>query len=145
MIPLLRYLLGAGLILALHAGAEEPLRRYLYAATPDGAQFETGSGEGLLVFDIDHGFKLVRRIGGLSLQTGTRGLTGCTATHSLYYSTTGQGMGRLDLETDKVIFTRSGNARAADPRELARKFADHGKMCQVAPDAAGALEAAERG
>ena len=49
MIPLLRYLLGAGLILALHAGAEEPLRRYLYAATPDGAQFETGSGEGLLV------------------------------------------------------------------------------------------------
>ena len=104
MIPLLRYLLGAGLGLALHAGAEEPLRRYLYAATPDGAQFETGSGEGLLVFDIDNGFKLVRRIGGVSLQTGTRGLTGCTATHSLYYSTTGQGMGQLDLETDKVVW-----------------------------------------
>ncbi len=104
MFPILRYLLGAGLGLSLHAGAEEPLRRYLYAATPDGAQFETGSGEGLLVFDIDNGFKLVRRIGGLSLQTGTRGLTGCTATHSLYYSTTGQGLGRLDLETDKVVW-----------------------------------------
>ena len=90
--------------LQLAARAEEPLRRFLYAATPDGAQPETASGEGLLVFDIDNGFKFVRRIGGMKLTAGTRGLTGCKATHSLYYSTTDQGMGRFDLETDKVVW-----------------------------------------
>lgn len=46
---------------------------------------------------------------------------------------------------DKVIFTRSGNTRAADPRELARKFTEaSGKMCQTAPDATAALELAKR-
>lgn len=46
---------------------------------------------------------------------------------------------------DKVIFTRSANARAADPRELARKFTEaSGKMCQTAPDAAAAMELAKR-
>lgn len=46
---------------------------------------------------------------------------------------------------DKVIFTKSGNARAADPRELSRKFTDaSGKMCQSAPDAAAAMELAKR-
>ena len=87
------------------AGAEEPLRRFLYAATPDGAQPET-SGEGLVIFDIDHGFKFVRRIEGMKMSAGARGLTGCTATHSLYYSTTDQGMGRLDLETDAVLWEK---------------------------------------
>lgn len=50
----------------------------------------------------------------------------------------------LAAGADKVIFTRAGNVRAADPRELARKFADHGKMCQAAPDAAAALDLARR-
>ena len=86
------------------AQAEEKLHRYLYAATPDGAQPDTAAGEGLVVFDMDDGFKFVRRIGGLNLKGGTRGLTGCLATHSLYYSTTDQGMGRMDLETDKVVW-----------------------------------------
>ena len=46
---------------------------------------------------------------------------------------------------DKVIFTKSGNARAADPRELSRKFTESsGKMCQSAPDAAAAVELAKR-
>ncbi len=81
-----------------------PLPWYLYAPAPEGAPFETGSGEGLLIFDIDHGFNLVRRIGGWSLQTGTRGRTGCRGPHSRSYSTTGQGMGRFVLETDMVIW-----------------------------------------
>ncbi len=88
------------------AASEEPLHRYLYAATPDGAQPESGSGEGLLVFDIDAGFKLVRRITGLALSKGTRGLTGCAATHALYFSTTDQGLGCMDLETDKIVWEK---------------------------------------
>lgn len=86
--------------------ADEPLRRYLYAATPDGAQTESASGMGILVFDIDAGFKLVRRITGPNLQGGVRGLTGSTESRALFYSTTDKRMGRLDLETDKVVWEK---------------------------------------
>lgn len=52
----------------------------------------------------------------------------------------------LALGADKVIFTRSGNTRAADPKDLARIFTDaSGKMCQIAPDLAGAIDLAKRG
>jgi DNA-binding beta-propeller fold protein YncE len=84
--------------------ADDRLHRYLYAATPDGAQPESGSGMGILVFDIDDGFRFVRRIEGPMLKGGVRGLTGTTQTRALFYSTTDMGMGRLDLETDKVVW-----------------------------------------
>ena len=84
--------------------AEEELHRYLYAVTPDGAQMESSSGEGLLVFDIDREFQFVRRLALGNLSGGARGLTGCLAAHSLYYSTTSQRMGRFDLETEKVVW-----------------------------------------
>ena len=90
---------------SLHA-ADEGLRRFLYVATPDGAQMETASGKGMLIFDIDAGFKFVRHIGNSNLTFGVRGLTGCLATHSLYYSTTDRRLGRFDLETEKVIWER---------------------------------------
>jgi len=50
------------------------------------------------------------------------------------------------LGADKVVFTRaSGNARAADPRELARRFNDdHGKMAQTAETIAEAFALATR-
>lgn len=85
-------------------GADEAIHRYLYAATPDGAQVESGSGMGIVVFDIDNGFKFVRRIQGPKLTSGARGLTGSTDSHSLFYSTTDRRMGRLDLNTDQVVW-----------------------------------------
>ncbi len=100
----LAFLLLFALVLRVAADDEETLHRYLYAATPDGAQMESGSGMGILVFDIDHGFKLVRRIEGMNLKSGARGLTGSTDSHSLFYSTTDHRMGRLDLNTDKVVW-----------------------------------------
>lgn len=47
---------------------------------------------------------------------------------------------------DKVIFTRvKGNARAADPSDLARRFADlSGKMCQTADSLEESLQLAKR-
>jgi dihydrofolate synthase/folylpolyglutamate synthase len=46
---------------------------------------------------------------------------------------------------DKVIFTRvPGNTRAADPKDLARKLAESGKMSQVADDVAHALTLAKK-
>ena len=66
------------LVFTCVAHAEEKLHRFLYAATPDGAQVESASGMGILVFDIDDGFKFVRRIEGPMLKGGTRGMTGTT-------------------------------------------------------------------
>src|ERR1043165_331576 len=83
---------------------DDAVHRYLYTSTPDGAQSESASGKGILVFDIDDGFKFVRRIDNPNFTTGVRGLTGCLATHSLYYSTTGRRLGRFDLESEKVIW-----------------------------------------
>ena len=86
--------------------ADDALHRYLYLATPDGAQMESASGKGILIFDIDAGFKFVRRIENEKFIPGIRGMTGCLATHSLYYGTTAKHMGRFDLETDQVVWDR---------------------------------------
>ena len=45
--------------ITLAASAE---KHYLYLSTPDGAQSEGRSGNGILIFDIDHGHKFVKRI-----------------------------------------------------------------------------------
>lgn len=95
------------LVLTCFGRAEDKIHRYLYAATPDGAQMESKAGMGILVFDIDDGFKFVRRIEGPMLKGGVRGLTGTTAARALYYSTTDMRMGRLDLETDKVVWEKA--------------------------------------
>lgn len=104
MISRLLLLLAFASLATTLPAADTGVRRYLYCATPDGAQPESASGKGLLVFDIDAGFKFVRRITNSNLTFGVRGLTGCLATHSLYYSTTDRRLGRFDLETDKVAW-----------------------------------------
>jgi dihydrofolate synthase/folylpolyglutamate synthase len=55
-------------------------------------------------------------------------------------------LSKIGLGADKIIFTRSaGNARAADPRELARRYADAtGKMAQVARSLPDALDMASQ-
>ena len=92
------------LSVVFHVSADDVVHRYLYLASPDGAQLENGSGKGLLVVDIDDGFKFVKRIDNENLVSGVRGLTGCLATHSLYYSTGARRMGRFDLETEKMMW-----------------------------------------
>src|SRR5688572_9992355 len=92
------------LSICLAGRAEEGVRRYLYCSSPDGAQMKIGSGEGILVFDIDNEFKFVRRIEIPRFKSGIRGLTGCLATHSLYYSTSNHELGCYDLEADKVTW-----------------------------------------
>jgi len=89
---------------ALAAAPDNRIHRYLYCATPDGAQPKGGSGQALLVFDIDNHFKFVRRIPNPHFNFGVRGLTGCLATHSLYYSTTDRRLGKFDLESDQVLW-----------------------------------------
>jgi dihydrofolate synthase/folylpolyglutamate synthase len=51
----------------------------------------------------------------------------------------------LSAGADKVVFTRTQTARAADPRDLARRFTElTGKMAQTAPAPRDALELAKR-
>jgi dihydrofolate synthase/folylpolyglutamate synthase len=52
---------------------------------------------------------------------------------------------RITSGADKVIFTNVNNIRTADPEELAARYVEqYGKMAQVAPNLAGALEIANR-
>lgn len=53
-------------------------------------------------------------------------------------------LGEIALGADKVIFTKAAdNARSADPRDLAKRFMELGKMAQVAPKLEGALALAQ--
>ena len=52
---------------------------------------------------------------------------------------------RITSGADKVIFTKVNNIRSANPEELAARYVElYGKMAQVAPNLAGALEIANR-
>ena len=99
------------LILALHSlpslnAADSGLKRYLYLSTPDGAQ-GGGSGKGILVFDIDHGHRFVRRID-VEFKEGLRGFCGNAKRHAVYYTTTNRRLGAFDLETESVLWERQG-------------------------------------
>ncbi len=86
-------------------------KRYLYMSTPDGAQKEgRAEGAGILIFDIDDGHKLVRRIDIPIFSEGLRGFTGNLKTHSVYYSSTNRRLGAFDLETEKVVWEKTYEA-----------------------------------
>ncbi|MCZ2150953.1 MAG: hypothetical protein LC126_24665 [Bryobacterales bacterium] len=99
------------LFLAIVVSAQPGTKRYLYLGMPDGAQ-EEGRSEppGILVFDIDNGHKLVRRIRIPIFAEGLRGFAGNLGTHRVYYSTTNHRLGAFDLETEKVAWEKTYDA-----------------------------------
>ena len=92
---------------------QSDLKRYIYMSMPDAAQKEGRSGTGILVFDIDDGHKLVKRINVPELEKGTRGFAASKAAHSAFYSMSGGRVGRFDLETEKVVWDKTFD-RGAD-------------------------------
>lgn len=82
-------------------------KRYFYMSTPDGAQKEGRSGNGILIFDIDNGHKLVRRIDVPIFEEGLRGFTGNLKAHSVYYSTSNRRVGSFDLEKERVVWEKT--------------------------------------
>ncbi|CAN5171381.1 hypothetical protein BH23VER1_BH23VER1_14520 [soil metagenome] len=78
--------------------------RFLYMATPDGAQSEGRSGNGLLVFDMDDGHRFVERIDLPVFEQGVRGLTGHGGNGRLYYSTSAQTLGCFDVAAGEVVW-----------------------------------------
>ena len=104
-------LLAISLFIAGGALGESETKRYLYLSTPDGAQEEGRSPyNGILVFDIDNGHKLVKRIEVPIFEEGLRGFAGSLKTHSAYYSTTNHRLGAFDLETEKVVWEKTYDA-----------------------------------
>ncbi len=92
--------------LSVLATQAEDTRRFLYMATPDGAQNDGRSGNGILVFDLDSDHSFVKRIELPVFEEGIRGFTGSAATHCVYYSTSAGTLGCFDLETEKVVWQK---------------------------------------
>jgi hypothetical protein len=111
-----RWALAVCALLALRGplpAASEPPgeRNYLYVASPNlGRQPERG-GHGVLVFDIDHQHRFVKRLpaAGLSQETGLplsmKGIVASAATHRLWV-TSMETMFCLDLLTDKLLWEK---------------------------------------
>jgi hypothetical protein len=103
LISLLAIVLSAATL----AHGQSETKRYLYMSMPDAAQKEGRSGTGILVFDIDNGHKLVRRIEVPSFEEGLRGFAGSRKNHSIYFSTTNRRVGAFDLESEKIVWDKT--------------------------------------
>lgn len=98
-------------IAAAHGASPPPDGRYLYVATPGIRNYLEYGGHGLLVFDIDHGHRLVKRIptAGLHPKTGqpdnVKGIAASAATGRVYISTT-QTVTCLDLVSESILWEK---------------------------------------
>lgn len=84
--------------------------RYLYVATPGIRDYLQYGGHGLLVFDIDHDYRFVKRIATAGLDAAgkpinVKGVCANTATGRIYISTLTSLM-CLDLMTEKLLWER---------------------------------------
>src|SRR5262245_14301192 len=103
------WLIGLALLLALPAAAKE--RRLLYVASPGIRNYVERGGVGILVFDIDAGYKFVRRIPTLPVEAGkpaenVKGIA-ASARSGRVYITTPQRVVAIDLRTDKLLWNRT--------------------------------------
>ena len=95
-----------------HAAETKPQEgRFLYVATPGIRDYLEYGGHGVLVFDIDHGHRFVRRIAASGRdETGkplnVKGICASAATGRLYVSTT-RTLTCFDLTTDKILWEKA--------------------------------------
>jgi len=91
--------------------AAPPLNgRYLFAAVPGVRDYLGYGGHGLLVFDIDHGHKLVKRIPFRGFHpngqpSNIKGIGVSIPLHSVYVTTL-ESLQRIDLITGKLIWEK---------------------------------------
>jgi DNA-binding beta-propeller fold protein YncE len=108
---LLAVVVVAGVSAASSIADDSPKdRRFLYVAVPGIRNYLEFGGHGLLVFDIDDGHKLVRRIPTAGLDDNgkprnVKGVCASAATKRVHISTTHTLMS-LDLETDRLLWER---------------------------------------
>lgn len=102
-------LVAAGGVAREPAGGE--VARRLYVAEPGIRNYLEYGGHGLLVYDIDHGHRFLKRIptGGLDAQgkpINVKGICASARTRRIYISTIKQLM-CLDLVTEKVLWEKT--------------------------------------
>ena len=91
--------------------ADDEQRRLLYVAEPGIRNYVEFGGHGILVFDIDHGHKFVKRIplaglGDDGKPLNVKGVCANAATHRIYVSTLRQMM-CVDLVTDELLWEKT--------------------------------------
>jgi DNA-binding beta-propeller fold protein YncE len=89
-------------------GAE---RHFLYVAEPGIRNYVEYGGVGVLVFDMDHGYRFVRRIPTFEVPQGrepenVKGIAADARTGRLYVTTIAR-LAAFDLATDKLIWNRT--------------------------------------
>jgi len=87
--------------------APPPDGRYLYVVCPGIRDYLEFGGAGILVYDIDHGHKLVRRIATPASREAKpdniKGVCACAATRRLYFTTRSK-LYCVDLLTDETLW-----------------------------------------
>lgn len=88
----------------------DPERRFLYVAAPGIRNYVEHGGIGLLVFDIDAGYRFVRRIPTFEVPAGSapeniKGIAAHAGTGRLYI-TTPLRVAAFDLKTDRLVWNR---------------------------------------
>src|SRR6185503_1041695 len=83
-------------------------RHFLYIVEPGIRNYVSYGGVGILVYDIDQGYKFVRRIPTWSVPTGqepdnVKGVAANAKTGQIYVSTT-KRLAAFDLATDKMVW-----------------------------------------
>jgi len=91
--------------------AQVDLARRLYVATPGIRNYLEHGGHGLLVFDIDHDHRFIKRIPTAGLDAkgvplNVKGICACPRTGRVYISTIKQLM-CLDLKSEKLLWEKS--------------------------------------
>jgi hypothetical protein len=99
---------GSALLAPAFSGAE---RRLLYVASPGIRNYVEWGGKGILVYDIDAGHRLLKRIASPFDDPGgkvenIKGICACAATRRLYVSTI-RRLACLDLVTEKPLWVRA--------------------------------------
>ncbi|GIW86472.1 MAG: hypothetical protein KatS3mg108_0796 [Isosphaeraceae bacterium] len=105
---------GAGIAAAVTFAPTRPQtarRRFLYVATPGIRDYLEYGGHGLLVFDVDDGYRFVRRIplqglGPDGKPLNVKGICASAATGRIYVSTTRQ-LQCLELTTGQFLWERA--------------------------------------
>ncbi len=87
------------------------LHHYLYVAVPGIRNYLQYGGHGLLVFDMDHGFRFVKRIPTAGLDkngqpSNVKGVAVSLYTNCIYISTI-ESLQCLDLLTEKLVWEKS--------------------------------------
>lgn len=89
----------------------EPGRRYLYVAVPGIRNYLEYGGHGILVYDMDNGHKLIKRIPTRGFKadgtpSNVKGVAVSVATNCIYVSTL-EALQCIDLGTEKIVWEKT--------------------------------------